>query len=155
MLHCYRRAPVLYVLRMQSTYSNRLCNLRVTMLPLQQAERRVGKGIPPTSDNVQVARNRGRIDVVAEIVHCCERSSSKSRIMMVANVNSVIATKIIVQLVETGLLDSVHERNSVHYMATPKGVDFVRKYWDLVSLLSAQLIPSKASNGNRLESLIF
>ncbi len=115
----------------------------------------MGKGIPPTSANIQAARNRGRIDVVAEIVHCCERPSSKSRIMMVANVNSVAATKIIVQLVETGLLDSVHESNSVHYMATPKGVEFVRKYWDLVSLLSAQLIPSKASNGNRLESLIF
>ncbi len=125
------------------------------MLPLQQAERGAGKGIAPTSENVQAARNRGRIDVVAEIVHCCEKPSSKSRIMMVANVNSVIATKIIVQLVETGLLDSVHERNSVHYMATPKGVDFVRKYWDLVSLLSSQLIPSKASSGNRPESLIF
>lgn len=125
------------------------------MLPLQQAERGVGKGSPPAIENVQAARNRGRIDVVAEIVHCCERPSSKSRIMMVANVNSVAATKMISQLVETGLLDSVHERSSVHYMATPRGVEFVRKYWDLVSLLSPQLIPSKASNGNRPESLIF
>ncbi len=115
----------------------------------------MGQGTPPTVEKVQAARNRGRIDVVAEIVHCCERPSSKSRIMMVANVNSVAATKIMARLVETGLLDSVHERNSVYYMATPKGVEFVRKYWDLVSSLSPQLIPSKASNGNRPESLIF
>ncbi len=125
------------------------------MLSPREEERVVERVNRPGIENIQAARNRGRLDVVADIVHCCERASSKSRIMMVANVNSLAATKIITQLIETGLLDSVHERNTVHYMATPRGTEFVRKYRDLVSLLSSQLIPSKASNGNRLDSLIF
>ena len=125
------------------------------MLPLEQVEREVKKTRQLPIENKQTAKNRGRIDVVAEIVNCCKRTSSKSHIMMVANVNSVVATKMISQLVQTGLLDSIHEDNTVHYLATPRGVEFVRKYWELVSVLSPELIPSKASNGNRLESLIF
>ncbi len=102
------------------------------------------------------AKNRGRIEVIADIVRCCARPSSKSHIMLSANVNSIVATRTITKLAETGLLDSVHDDANVLYMATPRGFEFVRIYSDLISLLSPKTVPSMTTgNGNRLESLIF
>ena len=103
------------------------------------------------------AKNRGRIDVMADVLNCCRSPSSKSHIMLFANVNSIVATRMIENLTQTGLLDSVHEENSVVYLATPKGSGFVAKYLDLQRLISPELIPneSKMNNPNRLNTLNF
>jgi predicted transcriptional regulator len=103
------------------------------------------------------AKNRGRIDVMADVLNCCRSPSSKSHIMLFANVNSVVATRMIEKLTETGLLDSVHEDGSVVYLATPKGTGFVAKYIDLQRLISPELVPieSKVNSPNRLNSLNF
>jgi len=103
------------------------------------------------------AKNRGRIDVIADVLNCCRSPSSKSHIMLFANVNSVVATRMIDKLTETGLLDSVHEETTVVYLATPKGAGFVVKYIELQRLISPELVPieSKTNNPNRLNSLNF
>ncbi len=103
------------------------------------------------------AKNRGRLDVMADILNCCRSPSSKSHIMLFANVNSIVATRMIEKLTETGLLDSVHEEDSVEYLATPKGTGFVVKYIELQRLISPELVPveSKVNSPNRLNSLNF
>ncbi|MDA4115530.1 MAG: hypothetical protein OK442_03110 [Thaumarchaeota archaeon] len=103
------------------------------------------------------AKNRGRLDVMADILNSCRSSSSKSHIMLHANVNSIVATRMIGKLTETGLLDSVHEADNVVYLATPKGADFIAKYVELHRLISRELVPieSKTNNPNRLNSLNF
>ena len=103
------------------------------------------------------AKNRGRLDVMADVLDCCRSPSSKSHIMLFANVNSIVATRMIENLAETGLLDSVHEDANVVYLATPKGTGFVAKYIELQRLISPELVPieSKTNNPNRLNSLNF
>jgi predicted transcriptional regulator len=103
------------------------------------------------------AKNRGRLDVMADVLNCCRSPSSKSHIMLFANVNSIVATRMIENLAETGLLDSVHEEANVVYLATPKGAGFVAKYIELQRMISPELVPieSKVNSPNRLNSLNF
>jgi predicted transcriptional regulator len=103
------------------------------------------------------AKNRGRIDVMADVLNCCRSSSSKSHIMLFANLNSIVATRMIEKMSETGLLDSVHEESAVLYLATPKGVGFLNKYLELQTMISPELVPeeSKTNNPNRLNCLNF
>lgn len=103
------------------------------------------------------AKNRGRIDVMADVLNSCRSPSSKSHIMLFANVNSIVATRMLISLTETGLMDSVHEEESVVYLATPKGLGFVAKYVELQQMISPELVPveSKTNNPNRLNSLNF
>jgi predicted transcriptional regulator len=123
-------------------------------------------GLTPTGSTTQVqgtsprhshAKNRGRLDVMADVLDCCRSSSSKSHIMLFANVNSIVATRMIEALTDTGLLDSVHEEGSVFYLATQRGTGFVAKYVELQRLVSPELVPaeSKMNNPNRLNSLNF
>ncbi len=120
----------------------------------QQGVAPPGQVAPPKPSH---AKNRGRIDVMADVLNCCRSPSSKSHIMLFANVNSIVATRMIEGLTETGLLDSVHEEGSVVYLATPKGTGFVAKYLELQRLISPELVPveSKMNNPNRLNSLNF
>jgi predicted transcriptional regulator len=103
------------------------------------------------------AKNRGRIDVMADVLNCCRSPASKSRIMLYANVNSIVATRMVEALTETGLLDSVHDEESVVYLSTPKGTGFVARYIELQTMISPELLPveSKTNNPNRLNSLNF
>ena len=97
------------------------------------------------------------MDVMADILDCCSSPSSKSHIMLHANVNSIVATRMVESLTETGLIDSVHDEGTVVYLATPKGMGFVQKYVELQHLISPGLVPaeSKMNNPNRLNSLSF
>ena len=94
---------------------------------------------------------------MADILTCCRSSSSKSHIMLYANVNSIVATRMIENLSKTGLLDSVHDDESVVYLATSKGTGFVTKYVELIHLIASELVPteSKTNDPNRLNSLNF
>ena len=98
----------------------------------------------PRQETISVrsqAKNRGRLDTVAEIVNSCTGGANKSRIMLTANVNSVVATELIGKLVSSGLLVSKSAGNSVIYCSTGEGLDFVRKYSELVSMLCPGTIP--------------
>lgn len=103
------------------------------------------------------AKNRGRIDVMADVLNCCGSPANKSHIMLFANVNSIVATRMIESLTQTGLLDSVHEEGNVVYLATPKGAGFVQKYVDLARMISPELVPmeSKTNNPDRLNGRLW
>jgi predicted transcriptional regulator len=104
----------------------------------------------------RVAKNRGRIDVIADVLNCCRSLSSKSHIMLFANINSIVATRMLASLAETGLLDSVRQDDSVVYLATPKGMGFVAKYLELQGMISPELIPeTKTHSATRLNGLTF
>jgi len=96
------------------------------------------------------AKNRGRLDTVAEIVNSCAGGANKSRIMLVANINSVVATEMLEKLQASGLVSAKKDGNSVTYSATKEGVDFVDKYSNLVSMLCPGLVPqTRVSEPNR------
>ncbi len=76
--------------------------------------------------------------------------------MLFANLNSIVATRMIGKLSETGLLDSVHEESVVVYLATSKGTRFVKRYLELQALISPELVPeTKTNDPNRLNGLTF
>ncbi len=81
-------------------------------------------------------KNRGRLDTVAEIVNACSGGANKSRVMLVANVNSVVATELLNKLIDSGLVACIKEEGSVTFRATPEGISFVNRYTDLISMLS-------------------
>jgi predicted transcriptional regulator len=89
------------------------------------------------------AKNRGRLDTVAEIVNSCVGGANKSRIMLTANVNSVVATELINKLITSRLLvpRKADDGNSMMYYPTQEGLDFVRKYSDLTSMLLPGMVP--------------
>ncbi len=124
----------------------------------RQAETELPAGVArPVAAKPSHAKNRGRIDVMADLLNCCRSPANKSHIMLFANVNSIVATRMIEKLTETGLLDSVHEDGSVVYLSTAKGAGFVSKYVELQRMISPELVPveSKTNNPNRLNSLNF
>jgi len=86
-------------------------------------------------------KNRGRLDTVAEIVNSCNGGANKSRVMLAANINSIMATELLERLATSGLVCSKKEGNSVVYRATQDGLDFVNKYSELVSMLCPGTIP--------------
>ncbi len=137
---------------MQSFQHDREANAQQGLAPTESAAPRRASTPKPSH-----AKNRGRIDVMADVLNCCRSPSSKSHIMLFANVNSIVATRMIEGLTETGLLDSVHEDASVVYLATPKGTGFVAKYLELQRLISPELVPveSKMNNPNRLNSRLW
>jgi predicted transcriptional regulator len=121
-----------------------------------QSVQEVQEGRPAGETKPRIAKNRGRIDVIADVLNCCRSLSSKSHIMLFANVNSIVATRMITKLAESELLDSVHSDGSVVYVATPKGVAFVAKYLELQKMISPELVPeTKTYTASRLNGLTF
>jgi predicted transcriptional regulator len=161
---CYRLARNPHPLLLHDAPSNRvLLHIYARMQSFQhtrQAQTTANYVLTPpqtASPKQPAAKNRGRLDVMADILTCCRSSSSKSHIMLYANVNSIVATRMIEKLSKTGLLDSVHDEESVAYFATSKGSGFVTKYVELLQLIASELVPSesKTNNPNRLNSLNF
>ncbi len=120
----------------------------------RQAQHETQSGLASTvkAQSQAPAKNRGRIDVLADILNCCRSPANKSHVMLHANVNSIVATRMIEKLTETGLLDSVHDDGNVVYLATSKGAGFISKYIELQRLISPDLVPveAKTHNPNRI-----
>jgi predicted transcriptional regulator len=88
------------------------------------------------------AKNRGRLDVVADVLNACSMPASKNSILIKANINSVTATYVLAQLIDTRLLDTVvDEEDRVSYIATKQGVAFVTAYKALTTMLSSAMVP--------------
>ena len=101
-----------------------------------------GKEVSPRSSQV---KNRGRMDVVADILSCCQPASSKSHVMLSANINSIVATRVIANLIKTGLLEIMRRDDMVTYVTTSKGIEFITKYLELQGLVSPDLVPASRS----------
>ena len=88
------------------------------------------------------AKNRGRLDVVADVLSACSRPASKNSVLIKANVNSVTATHMLAELMDTRLIDTVVDDDSrVSYIATKQGIAFLGAYRNLVEMLSSVLVP--------------
>ncbi|MDG6990371.1 MAG: hypothetical protein JRM99_02995 [Nitrososphaerota archaeon] len=88
------------------------------------------------------AKNRGRLDVVADMLTACSSPATKNMILIRANVNSVTATYLLAQLMDTRLVDTVvDEEQRVTYIATKQGVAFLENYRSLTAMRASELIP--------------
>ena len=88
------------------------------------------------------AKNRGRIDVVADVLNACSSPATKNMVLIKANVNSVTATYLLAQLMDTRLVDTVvDEDQRVTYIATKQGAAFLESYKNLTAMLTSALVP--------------
>lgn len=89
------------------------------------------------------AKNRGRLDVVADVLSACSRPASKNAVLIKANVNSVTATYMLAQLMDTRLIDTlVDEEGRIAYIATKQGAAYLGAYRNLTDMLSSALVPA-------------
>jgi predicted transcriptional regulator len=117
------------------------------MLPALEVERPVQEDrVNLRGKSVPAAKNRGRLDVVADMVGACFRPASKNSLLIRANVNSVTATYLLAQLMDSRLLDTVvDEEGKVAYIATKHGMAFVNSYRNLTTMLTPSLVPETKS----------
>ena len=113
------------------------------MLPAYQTQEPQTRAQESFKTKVSVAaKNRGRIDVVADVLSACSRPASKNTVLIKANVNSVTATYMLAKLMDTRLVDTVvDEEKKVSYIATKQGMAFLNAYRNLIDMLSSALIP--------------
>ena len=112
------------------------------MLPALQTDRREEHHAPLRSKLAAPAKNRGRLDVVADVLDACSSASSKNAVLIRANVNSVTATYLLAQLMGTRLIDTVIDgEGKVAYITTKQGSAFLEAYKNLVGMLTASLVP--------------
>ena len=88
------------------------------------------------------AKNRGRLDVVADVLSACSSPATKNMVLIKANINSVTATYLLAQLMDTRLVDTVvDEENRVTYIATKQGAAFLAAYRNLTTMLASSMVP--------------
>jgi predicted transcriptional regulator len=113
------------------------------MLPGCQTEEQVQK----SQEGLRVrtaapAKNRSRLEVVADVLTACSSPVSKNTILIKANINSVTATYLMAQLIETRLIDTVvDDENRIMYITTKQGIAFLTSYKNLAMMLKPSLVP--------------
>jgi len=70
-------------------------------------------------------RNRGRLEIVADILSVAESGSSKTRIMYQANLSYRLLIRYLDMILKAGL---VYLNDSSEYVTTAKGRDFLEKF---------------------------
>ena len=85
--------------------------------------------------------------MVCEVLAACNKGgANKSRIMLRANINSLVATNLLTALAECGLIERGRdESGTTRYLCTRRGNDFVNKYLELTSMLCQMLRPPSSS----------
>jgi len=91
-------------------------------------------------------KNRGRIGMVVDVLRTCQRGVHKSRLMLRANLNSVVATYLLSQLMAKRLVNESEEEGKALYQTTPLGNEFLKRYWELSSMLTEGLLPTSAND---------
>lgn len=120
------------------------------MLPSYEVEESEEAQQRSVSGQRSLSKNRSRLDTVADILRSCAAGANKSRVMLVANINSVVATEMLNKLLVSGLVLAQEEDNTVVYSATRGGLDFVDAYSRLVSMLCPGLVPRARLDEARL-----
>jgi len=81
-------------------------------------------------------KNRGRIDMIVDVLQACNPGMVKSHVMLRANLNSIVATYLLSHLMSRKLIRTNVEDGSTFYYTTVLGLDFLRKYGELSSILA-------------------
>lgn len=101
---------------------------------------------------VPTAKNRGRLDVVADVLSACSKPAGKNAVLIRANINSVTATYILAKLMDSRLMDTVvDEEGRVAYIATKQGAAFVSAYRNLSMMLTSELVPETRAARSDIE----
>ena len=69
---------------------------------------------------------RGRLDIIADILHVVSQSAKKTQIMYQANLSYKVLTKYLTEVSEASLVDFEDEKQC--YMLTAKGREFLEAY---------------------------
>ena len=69
---------------------------------------------------------RGRLDIIADILHVVSQNPKKTQIMYQANLSYKVLTKYLTEVSEASLIDFEYERQC--YMLTAKGREFLEAY---------------------------
>ena len=69
---------------------------------------------------------RGRLDIIADILHVVSQNPKKTQIMYQANLSYKVLTKYLTEVSEASLIDFEHEKRC--YMLTAKGREFLETY---------------------------
>ena len=80
-----------------------------------------------------MARRRGALQIMADILSATRAPTNKSGIMRKANLNAKRAGRYISYLVEKGFLSISDERGRTLYRATEKGLSWLREYEELAA----------------------
>jgi predicted transcriptional regulator len=71
---------------------------------------------------------RGRIDIIADILHVVSGNAKKTQIMYQANLSYKVLQRYLTEILEASLIS--FEGNEQHYVLTSKGHEFLEAYKD-------------------------
>ena len=78
------------------------------------------------------------MDIISEILQIAYREVLKTQIMYRANLSFAQLNDYLTSMLAAGLLAKIIKKNSIAYISTEKGQEFLRKYREIVCLLSSQ-----------------
>jgi predicted transcriptional regulator len=71
---------------------------------------------------------RGRLDIIADILHVARENAKKTQIMYQANLSYKVLQRYLREIIEASLLS--FEEAEQHYVLTEKGLEFLQTYKD-------------------------
>jgi predicted transcriptional regulator len=74
---------------------------------------------------------RNNLDISAEILQVAQAGAKKTQIVYKANLNFLLLKKYMKNLIEKDFVN----KNDTHYYTTEKGMDFLRSYQELSSMV--------------------
>ena len=77
-------------------------------------------------EELNLGSYRGRLDIIADILHVASQNAKKTQIMYQANLSYKVLTKYLTEVSEASLIDFEHEKRC--YMLTAKGKEFLEAY---------------------------
>jgi predicted transcriptional regulator len=83
-------------------------------------------------------KKRDTLFIVAEILETAKKGTTKTHIMYDANLSFQLVNEYLKFTLEVDLLEERIENNKQLYKATEKGVNFLERIYDLVTLLESE-----------------
>jgi predicted transcriptional regulator len=77
-------------------------------------------------EELSLGNYRGRLDIIADILHVVSQNAKKTQIMYQANLSYKVLTKYLTEVSEASLIDFENEKRC--YMLTAKGREFLEAY---------------------------
>lgn len=73
--------------------------------------------------------------VTAQILEICTEGASKMRVVYNANLNSVIGTQYLDNMIKSGLIEVIPDGARFIYRTTSKGLEMQEKLWQLNNIM--------------------
>jgi predicted transcriptional regulator len=82
-----------------------------------------------------VSKRRDKLSIIAEILNIAKNGTLKTQIMYKANLSFTQLNEYLGYMLKTRLLDKLDIHSKEVYVATEKGVDFLKKHAELATML--------------------